>query len=229
MISTLGRVGIVSGIKGFHCPRYRIPTLRLPLWDRWPWQGSLLLHNVRHVSVWNCRDRLVDAGFIKQHRLWIVGDHSIGLDFDRIVLTFEMNEIKPLIMLPLSCCLTTRPQALLPPPLSLDGRPERLERDAELFRHVSPPNRPPPRLPRDGTLGTGQHQPIVFLWPLLRRPLVADRPIVECTALHCKHAPSPKPRVKVASVSLLYATIVARCFNCCNVSPRSAARETAYA
>ena len=72
--------------------------------------------------------------------------------------------------------VTTEPH-LLPPPFRLKCRPERRERDAELFRDVSPPNRPPSRLPRDRALRAGEHQPIFLRWMLLRRPLMAGRSI----------------------------------------------------
>ena len=65
----------------------------------------------------------------------------------------------------------------VPPPFRLDGRPERRERDAEFSSDVSPPNRPPSRLPRDRALRAGEHKPIVLRWTLLRRPLMAGRSI----------------------------------------------------
>ena len=88
--------------------------------------------------------------------------------------------------------------ALLPPPFRLDCRPERLERDAELFGDVSPPNRPPSRLPRDRALRAGEDDPVLLRWTLLCRPSMCGRPIREHTGLHRKHAPNPKPRVVVA-------------------------------
>ena len=86
----------------------------------------------------------------------------------------------------------------IPSPFRLDCRPERRERDAELSGHMAPPNRPPPRLPRDRALRAGEHQPIFLRWTLLRRPLMADRSIVEHTGTHRENAASPKPSVEMA-------------------------------
>ena len=87
---------------------------------------------------------------------------------------------------------------LLPPPFRIDCRPERRERDAEFSSDVSPPDRPPSRLPRDRALRAGEHQPIVFRRTLLCRPLVAGRSSGEHTALHRENAARPEPRVVVA-------------------------------
>ena len=87
---------------------------------------------------------------------------------------------------------------LLQPPFRINCRPERRERDAELFSDVFPPNRPPSRLPRDRALRAGEHKPIFFRWTLLYRSLVADRSIVEHTGIHREDTSSPKPSVKMA-------------------------------
>ena len=78
---------------------------------------------------------------------------------------------------------------LLPPPFRLDCRPERRERDAQLSGNVSPPNRPPPRLPRDRALRAGEHQPIALRWTLLCRPSMAGYPVRKNLWRHDEHAP----------------------------------------
>ena len=93
------------------------------------------------------------------------------------------------------------PYNSLPPPFSLNRRPERRERDTELSSDVAPPNRPPSRLPRDRALRAGEHQPIFLRWTLLRRPLMAGRSIGEHPTLHRENAARPKPRVVVACLN----------------------------
>ena len=93
--------------------------------------------------------------------------------------------------------VTTEPH-LLPPPFRLDCRPERRERDAELSGDVSPPNRPPSRLPGYRALRAGEDDPVLLRWTLLSGPLMADRSIVKYTAIHRENTSSSKPSVKMA-------------------------------
>ena len=115
-------------------------------------------------------------------------------------------------MLPLSAVGVNRlVHKLLPPPFRINCRPERRERDAELPSDVTPPNRPPSRLPRDRALRAGEHKPIFFRWTLLCRPLMAGRSISKDPCLHRKNAPNPKPRVKVACLAVRLLHVNNRC------------------
>ncbi len=149
----------------------------------------LILHNVPNVIEWNYRDRRLVSVFPKQQYvvLWV---HLIGFDLDRCLITFEINgkthnNYCPFLLL----VLTNRPTSLLPPPLSLDCRPERRERDAEFSSDVSPSNRPPPRWPRGWTLRAGEHKPIVHFRQLSFCPSMAGYPVRKDLWRHDENAP----------------------------------------